>query len=127
MELYLYYSLCLHLVHRNNLSIHSRIYLFQLFKIYLATLLGVQTAKYLIYWSQHIKQIKYRIGKFVGGIFRCLLVFQRTPRTCVRRKNKLGAALFETSHTATQSLLQQVTICSACRESVTCDELARKL
>jgi len=44
--------------------------------IYLATLLGIQAAKYLIYWSQNVTQIKYRIGKFVDGIFRCL--FQPT-------------------------------------------------
>jgi len=94
------------------------------FMIYLTALLGIQVAKYLIYWSRNITQIKYRIGKFVNAIIRSL--FQRTPRTCVRRKTKLGVVLFDPSHTAIQSLLQQVTICSACRLSVTCDELARK-
>jgi hypothetical protein len=76
--------------------------------IHLATPLGIQSAMYLIYWSQNITQIKYRIGKFVDGIFRCL--FQRIHWKCVKRKTKL-VVLFEPSHTAIHSLLQQVTIC----------------
>lgn len=52
-------------------------------------------------------------------------ITQNTPRTYVR-KTKLGVVLFEPSHTAIQTLLQQVTIGIACRLSVTWVKLARK-